>query len=77
VSEKQPSPTPENGSAADAAPSEVVSNGSHNGNGKLPPLWEGRVHFVMRSFETTMTLPAEEPVDIAATVLRKSPKEPN
>lgn len=37
---------------------------------QLRHLWEGPVHFVVRSFETTLTLPAEEPIDVAATVLR-------
>lgn len=77
VSEKQSNPSPERGPIADAVNSDAASDGSHNGNGKLPPLWEGQIHFVMRSFETTMALPAEEPVDVAATVLRKRPKAPN
>lgn len=51
--------------------------GSHNGNGngKIPSLSEGRIDFIMPSFEATMTLPAEKPVDVADTVVGKADRE--
>jgi hypothetical protein len=53
-----------------------ATSGNDNGNGngknvKLPSLSEGRIDFEMPSFEATMTLPAEAPVDIADTVVGK------
>jgi hypothetical protein len=41
-------------------------------NGKLRPLWEGPIHFVMRSAEATMVLPPEQPVPtVDELVVRK------
>jgi ABC-type amino acid transport substrate-binding protein len=52
-----------------------VAAGNGNGNGKLPSLSEGKIDFVMRSFEAAMALPAEEPVDVADTVVRGTRKQ--
>ena len=63
---------PTTSGGADAAAS---SNG--NGNGKLRSLSEGNIDFVMRSFEATMALPAEKPVDVAEAVVQKAEKPRN
>ncbi len=72
MSAEQPDSVPESEATAKVVSGNGASR-SQNGHpdGGLPHLWEGPVHFVMRSFEATMTLPAEEPVDVAATVLPK------
>ncbi len=53
-------------------------NGNGNGNGgatrKGPdPMWEGPIHFVMRSAEATMPLRAEQPVDVEKIEISKGP----
>jgi len=53
-------------------------NGNGNGNGgatrKGPdPMWEGPIHFVMRSAEATMPLRAEQPVDVEKIEIPKGP----
>jgi hypothetical protein len=65
-------PTVENAAAAHSAANGHTGSSNGNGNGGLPSLSEGKIDFVMRSFEATMALPAEEPVDVADTVVREA-----
>ena len=66
---KRVKPTADNSAAAHSG---ANGHANGNGNGKLPSLSEGNIDFVMRSFEATMALPAEEPVDVADTVVREA-----
>jgi len=61
---------PRRGARKTAVKNAGGSASSHNGNGKLPSLSEGKIDFVMRSFEAAIALPAEKPVDVAETVVR-------
>jgi hypothetical protein len=65
-------PTVENAAAAHSGANGHAGSSNGNGNGGLPSLSEGKIDFVMRSFEATMALPAEEPVDVADTVVREA-----
>lgn len=48
---------------------------SRNGDGGLPPMWEGPVDFVLVSAEGTLVLRPEEQVDIPAVVGEDQPPE--